>query len=234
MVDNILGESVKNSVYTDLDSIFDTRAVMIAALTNKGNQSINLKKADYHHRVRDNFGTLSERIFHYYYKERSNNVLSNAPLTSVPDIIKEYWFDRMSNSQEDLQCTLYINFYPYNLSYEENSTMVALFKKLFPGVTIKTIDIPPKEIESEWVCDHVGMFISYSAMEWIERYTDNHNGLNPKLLDVTILAPCILQGVVVSGDLTTETIDNIGRLFKIMANFNFLNSSAFTSKVITE
>jgi len=62
-------------VYTDLDSIFDTRAPLIVALTGAGKYGINFKLDRYKYRLRDNFGTLSSKIFHYYYDRRTKDIL---------------------------------------------------------------------------------------------------------------------------------------------------------------
>ena len=49
------------AVYTDLDSLFDTRAVLILGLTGNGHYDINFKPSRYKLRLRDNFGTLSSK-----------------------------------------------------------------------------------------------------------------------------------------------------------------------------
>ena len=102
------------AVYTDLDSLFDTRAIMLVALTDNGKYDINFNPSKYKLRLRDNFGTLSSKIFHYFYSKRTKTVLPNAPETYVNMVILEYFNDIVALAKQDIDTTVYLNVYPYN------------------------------------------------------------------------------------------------------------------------
>ena len=107
------------AVYTDLDSLFDTRAVLILGLTGNGRYDINFKPSRYKLRLRDNFGTLSSKIFHWYYSRRTKDLLPKAPETSVNLVILEYFNDIIALAKNDIETTVYLNTYPYDFTSEE-------------------------------------------------------------------------------------------------------------------
>lgn len=215
-------------VYTDLDSIFDTRVVMLGLLTNQGEYEIG--NHNYIKRVRDNFGTLSDKIFHYYYKYRSNRILNIAPLTSVLDIIKDYALDNIDKGIEDMDMTLYVNIYPYNLSSASQNLIKLIILKVLPDVNILFINVKLQELEPHWVKENIDLFISYTAIEWLNYSLTTGKFIHHPLLDVMILAPFRLEGTLRSNQVNDRLIDQTLAFLRTICDFNYLDIATFCGK----
>jgi hypothetical protein len=217
------------AVYTDLDSLFDTRAIMILGLTGNGQYDINFKPSKYKLRLRDNFGTLSSKIFHYFYSKRSKDILSKAPETLVNLVILEYFNDIVTIAKQDIETTVYLNTYPYNFTREEQEIILASVSKLLPNVNLITINRKITEIEKSWMLDKIGLIISYDAMKWLRRVTENvsENDMGD-LINLKVYAPCIFEGSVDNKFVNEEAIKMIGQCYKGICDFEFLDSSVFS------
>ena len=230
-MENDFSKSVK-PVYTDLDSLFDTRAVLLAALSNQGEYDIKLfgetDISNYFNRVKDNFGTISAWMFHYYYKHRASSLLTHADLTNIPNIIKDYLEASINTATKDTSVKIYVNTAPYSLSTDETSAMFDLLSKVFPTTEIIFIDIPHREIEPKWIKDKdIGFVISYDIADWLGYQIEKNNGMIPELINVAIIAPFILEGVVRSKDITPETVDGLSGVFGLTCDFSFIPASDF-------
>lgn len=215
-------------VYTDLDSIFDTRAPLIVALTGQGKYGINFKLDRYKYRLRDNFGTLSSKIFHYYYDRRTKDILKAAPETSVPYVIRDYFSDVMDTAQKDVEAILYVNAFPYVFTNEEIDNLTKILYKLIPNVTIKVINMPLREIEKQWVLENVGLFISYEAMKWLRLVTDGTGFYTGDMLKLKLYAPCLLTGTIENKDLSEERLKSLELLYRTICDFSFLDVGVFS------
>ena len=216
------------AVYTDLDSLFDTRAVLLAALSKQGELDIRVfgenDITNYFNRYRDNFGVISAWMFHYYYKYRTSNLLTHADLTKVYMYIRDYILDALKLAKGEFSPVIYINTYPYTLSTEETTMMLGILTPLFGENTdIIFINIRSREIEHTWIKEkNIGMVISYSAMEWLNYQIEINNGLLPNLINVKVFAPFILEGVIKQKDLSPDLIDKLTMFFRTTCDFEFL------------
>ena len=223
--------SVK-AIYTDLDSIFDTRAVLLAALSDMGRYDLRIfGKSDitnYFNRYRDNFGTVSAWIFHYYYKNRASSLLTHADLTNVPEFINNYILDSVRIATKDTDATIYVNTWPYTLGHEETMTMLDVLDKVFPNTNIIFINIPSREIEPSWIAEKdIGLIISYSVMEWLNYQVEKNNGLIPEIINVKVIAPFILEGTITEKELSPDLVDDLTAFFRVMCDFAFVPAKEF-------
>lgn len=218
------------TAYTDIDSLFDTRWVMLGALTESGKYDLNHN--DYFIRVRDNFGTLSSTIFNYYYDRRSKTVLNNASPTYVNSVITEYFMDRVSVSKDTIDTRLYVNRYPYNLTEEECKVIDAVIYKMFPSTKVIFLNIPLKEIDFKWVKKNVDMMIFYNAVEWVEmniaKIGVDSEPINSLIKNVSIFAPLKLKGMLKKNDVKLETIISIKNYLGQFCLFEYLPLSYFS------
>lgn len=218
------------AVYTDLDTIFDTRLVMLSALTQYGKKKIgNYNIKDYFtDRIRDNFGTLSDKIFHIYYKYRNKAILQHARPTYIVDIIKSYYIDLMEDIPNNPEANLYINIYPYNLTKDERDVILEVLLILFDNVNIHFLDINPLELDAKWVSDKIGMYVSYFTMDWLEYITAHKQFLKHPLINVIAIAPTRVKGYTISKNLNNKLLSELTMTFATIINIKFLSPLAFT------
>lgn len=216
------------AIYTDLDSLFDTRAVFLGLLTNQGEYSLG--KYDYHRRIRDNFGTMSDKIFHYYYKYRTKRILNLAPMTNVVTIIKDYLIDNSSNLQDGLETTLYVNEYPYNLSTQDMNLLSSVITKNLPGVTVKFIGVRLQDLKASWVADNIHMFISYTAVEWLNYILSSRQMIAYPLLNVMMLAPFRVEGNIPSKNVNDDLLHHTIAFFRTICDFSYVDIASFNGK----
>lgn len=216
------------AIYTDLDSLFDTRAVFLGLLTNQGEYSLG--KYDYHRRIRDNFGTLSDKIFHYYYKYRTNKVLNVAPPTNVLTIIKDYLVDNSTDLKDGLETILYVNEYPYNLSASEMTLMTAVITKNLPGVTVKFIGVRLQDLKASWVAEKINLFISYTAVEWLNYVLSSKQILDHPLLNVMMLAPFRVEGNLPSKNVNDDLLHQTIAFFRTVCDFSYVDIASFNGR----
>ena len=215
-------------VYTDLDSLFDTRAIVLSTLTNNGKYDINLTIDKYQNRIRDNFGTLSSKIFHYFYSKRKKTVLNVAPVTSVHKVILDYFMDIVAKAKSDITFNLYVNVYPYDLRQEELEVIILGINKLLPNVNIITINQPISDLSKDWMSEKVGMLIAYNGMEWLRVVLENANQYEGELLNLKVLVPCLYHGSMDSSLLTPEGIRTTVLFYRTICDFDFLDSKVFS------
>lgn len=217
------------AVYTDLDSLFDTRAIMLVALTDNGKYDINFNPSKYKLRLRDNFGTLSSKIFHYFYSKRTKEVLPNAPETYVNLVILEYFNDIVALAKQDIETTVYLNVYPYNFTSEEQEVILASVSKLLPNVNIITISRPITEIDKKWMLEKIGLIISYDALKWLRHATEFNSEYDMgDLINLKVYAPCLFEGSIDSKFVNEEAIKMINQCYKGICDFEFLDTSVFS------
>lgn len=216
------------AVYTDLDSLFDTRVVMLGLLTNQGEYSVG--KHNYHKRVRDNFGTLSDIIFNHYYKYRSDKLLNLAPATRIQDIIKDYILDTLEKDLDDTEIVIFINVSPYKLSQAGSTLLLTILNRMFPNVTIKFINRKTHELDVEWVRGNIDLFISYYAIEWLNFALLDRSIYQHPLINVLMLAPFRLIGTVSSNSVNDKLIKDTKAFFRTICDFHYIDISAFCGK----
>lgn len=220
--------AITRGVYTDLDSLFDTRAIVLSTLTNNGKYDINLTIDKYKSRIRDNFGTLSSKIFHYFYSKRKKTVLNIAPVTSVHNVILDYFTDVVATTKSDIMFNLYVNVYPYELRQEELEVIILSINKLLPNVNIITINQPISDLSKEWMVEKVGMLIAYNGMEWLRIVLENANTYEGEVLNLKVLVPCLFHGSMDNKLLTPEGIRTTVLFYRTICDFDFLDSKVFS------
>ena len=215
-------------IYTDLDSLFDTRVVILSALTNGGSLDIGLQPEDYIKRVRDNFGMVSEKLFNIYYSRRGKSVFHHAPATYLFDFLKDYVLDSIQiDTQKDKTIECILNTYPYNFTPEEDKLFLIIVGKLLPGVDLKLIHRPIHDIDIEWVGNNINLFVSYYAVEWLQGALDNYELYSTILLETMVMAPCLISGMLESKYFDKEAIKSTRAFFNTICKFEYMDIGTF-------
>ena len=217
-------------IYTDLDSLFDTRVVMLAVLTNNGELDIGVTPGDYTRRTRDNFGVMSSGIFNMYYSRRKKTVLNYAPPTYLFDFLKDYLLDSIHiDPEKNKDLELLINTHPYDLTVDETRIFLLIINKLLPGVDIKFINQNLLDISIDWV-SNLDLFICYDTIKWLNSGLAKYELYSTKLLQTMIMAPYILTGVIESKQLDKDVFRTTRAYFNTLCKFEYVDAATFCGK----
>ena len=215
-------------ILTDLDSIFDTRLVMLGVLTNQGELDVGYSPSEYQRRVRNNFGTLSDRLFEMYYSRRDKSVLTYAFPTYLIGLLKDYIVSMVEIDpvgSEEVELT--VNTHPYDLTYDEQHVLVLAITKLLPSVSIKCIKVTPEELTPEWVSTNTNLYISYSILEWLEAITPTMQEYDTTLMNTTVMGPFLLKGTLSAEEYSKELVSTTRGYFNTICRFDFVDTRTF-------
>jgi len=173
---------VKNNIYTDFDTIFDTRLTTLALLFP---EDVDTEiRSGYLFRTSDGFEKIPHIPFKHIYATRNDTVLRLSDATGILDMINRTAFDiniKKLGMGDETDCKIIINIYPYTLCEEEldeirNTLMTCLFN------SSNIIFMRKENIEPKWIDENIEMFVSYSGADWL-----NENITNGKLLATSIV-----------------------------------------------
>lgn len=198
-----------SKIYTDLDSILDTRHAMLYYLSSE--IAVNsLEDGSYRNRVKDNFGNISSDIFNTLYRKRTKELLNLATPNSIPSIISDLFIENLIDVSEEGKHILYLNIYPYKFNLEEQRNLLTMMESLIPdftGVQILNLDI--SELEPKWVKENINHMVMYNGMEWIEYHTSNYKLIETPVLDVEMMSPAISNGRIKESKIDNELFKNL-------------------------
>ena len=185
----------KYSIYTDVDTILDTRAPIAVRLDPKSVIPF-IDNDEYIYRIRDNMGNISYDVFRSYYARRDSSILPHASPTAILGFIKEHYDETMldiknQNLEEDV--VIYVNLYPYMLDKDDINKIVDLVLTQVPGSMVEIIFESYDTLTPDWIRDHVGSMFMYDLPYWIEYHMQNTNLTKTFLLNVMGIAPSLVN-----------------------------------------
>jgi hypothetical protein len=184
----------KVTIFTDLDSLLDTRAACISSF---GSEAMDKNiTASYFTRVRDNFdidGYIEK------YSERSIELLKNSMVTPVFRIVKEFVTATLTNnvnSPHIARPCVMLNIHPYKLAQSDiNTFMNILISRTKEEADIEIVDKSFDELTPDFVKSNLSMLVMYHGLEWLESQADAGR-LNKKTCpDIGLLCPAIARGI---------------------------------------
>lgn len=185
----------KRSIYTDVDTILDTRAPIAIRLDPKS-VILDIRDERYINRIRDNFGNISYDVFRSYYARRDASILPHASPTAIlgfiSDTHEEIMFD-LKNSKLEEDVVIYVNIYPYRLEEKDIKKIADLVVTQVPGSTVEIIYETYDTLTPDWVKEHVGTMFMYDLPYWIEYHMQNGNLTRTFLLNIMGVAPSLVN-----------------------------------------
>jgi hypothetical protein len=181
------------TIFTDLDSLLDTRAACIASF---GSEAMDKNiTASYFTRVRDNFDIpgYAER-----YSERSADLLKNSMVTPVLRILKEFVTATMTNNENSPHTArpcIMLNIHPYKLDQKDiNMFMNILISRTNEDADIEIVDKSFDDLTPSFVKSELAMMVMYHGLEWLDSQADAGR-LNKKTCpEIGLLCPTIARG----------------------------------------
>lgn len=209
-----------HNIYTDLDSILDTRHSLLYYL-NKDIAKDVISNNTYRNRKKDSFENISMDIFRNVYRYRNKELLLIAKPTHICGLISNLILTELKDISEDGIFNLYLNVYPYNLTMDEQSNLIELMDRMIPDfVGIKIINSNLDDIDPEWIKNNeIKTLFMYEALNWLEYQNANTKILTNTLTSVLLYGPDIIDGNIKESMLTPEFFKNLTIMFGGIINY---------------
>lgn len=220
------------NLYTDLDTIFDTRYELLKTINAAETKKILLNKS-YHTRLVERYGNITWDIFKPLWDKRTKPLLVYAPRTSMLDIIKEQYLQCVTDpSYTDVldKLTLYVNTHPYNLTEQEKKDIETGIAYMIPNCRILCIDKSFKELTSNWIVENVGYLFMYEFLDWVD-YQFSTGVYNLKLNRIEAFAPGVTR-LEDNVSITNKDIMDMEEKYKMFVNLYLIDVEYFCCKMI--
>lgn len=182
-------------IYTDIDSLFDTRFAVLEqvdqllALTN-------LKKG-WATREADVFEGIDKELFDKLYESRDLSVLELAQPTQIIDPIRKWIHSALqtiNGSPNGDKVVLFVNVWPYLLTREKAREFGSSISESVGGaIDVRMINVNPEEIDTETAAAYFSAMFIYDWDTWLESNAKSGAFAKRRIPDVTLYAPKIFK-----------------------------------------
>lgn len=217
------------SVYVELDSILDTRLTFLRYLL----EDRKTEKIEYWSRNRDNFGNIPSSVFHHYYKHRNKLILPESIHTDIVLVVSDMADDFLLHQTKPAEFKIYLNYYPYDLVFEERLNLTEQLKKMFINTEIELVKFDPFEKELKWFVNNVEAIIMYEGLRFLEYKAITGELLNNCIIDKMFITPYLLSGVSNDENISKRPITELLAYYKTIVDLKLLDIKAFNAKVST-
>ena len=212
-----------NAIYIELDTIMDTRFTVANTINPKEFKKYYVS-GEYHTRVKDAFGKITNDVFIARYRIRDKLLLVNSEPTRIMHLIKSYIIEQtgiIRNRGGLNGVRVILNTYPYDLTDSEQKIFSTILSNEVLNVPVKFVHMKPSEVTPMWVYDNISGMFMYSGLEWIELHSSTRALMKRPLLDVNLFIPTIVIGNILSKDVNNNTFRelmvNAGSLITLSA-----------------
>lgn len=219
---------MRKGIYTDLDSLFDIRAVL-ACLIDKNNEEF-IKSGKYKSRIKDNMGNVSSLIFKEFYRRRTKQLFRMAMQTPLlKDIIRLDYIEMMSleNEQNTGKIPVFVNIHPYNFSIRELDYLKYTILKSLTGSDVRFISMNYEELNPKWIHKHIRDMYMYNGLEWLNYQAATFKIIQEPLLDVMLVVPTLLDSMFYTQSIKKDAFvmleDQLSKLIEV----HFIKTSFF-------
>lgn len=223
-------------VYCEIDTLLDTRLATLYEVHPDLVPKVLSEK--YIERHRDEFLPITDEQFSFLYENRNAETLAHALPTMAVRMAKEMCLKLMRDaaSSPHLSGTaLTINIYPYKLTEDEITYLIATFAKSMSGyIDVRVIDKSPEELTPAYCNQNFGGMFMYDCSKWLDAHAKNDSFRTNPMTGVTLFIPMIRFGPKATQEqlnLLKQSPYNEFRLFEIQASpiitINCLNTAMF-------
>ena len=224
---------MNKNIYTDIDTIFDTR-IALAYLLDSKNITEFIKSGSYKNRVKDNYNNISYDIFQALYKVRNKKILEFALFSNILANIREQYgisVTDITTVELNSNVVLYLNTYPYDLTVEEQDNISSILIALLPNIKIKILNIKYSEIEPEWIKKNVSCMFMYDGIEWLESKVADTTLITTPLIDIMLVVPLLSNSELSSKKINSELVNNLYKLTSSLIELVVLPANNFTCDI---
>lgn len=229
---HLINSNSKHDIYTNLDSILDTRLGLIYSLNKKLFASIvkdNLN--NYQSRIMDDFNGFDNRLFKELYKKRNNETIKSPIPTYIPHLLKSYIINALEQKPDEI-ITLHLNVYPYKLSQEEKKNLHNGIFNIFKGIiNVEILDKPEAEVTVKFMHENIGLIVMYNGLDWIDHNLSNKNLLSLGLPDILMIVPRLTNRIVVKKESINDFFTDFEKYLHQFVQLLFLSPRLFSIKI---
>lgn len=218
------------SIYTDLDTVMDTRATIAYAL-DKENFKKQLTSYQYVYRKKDVFGNIPYDVFRNYYKQRDSVHLMDAYPTFIPYLMLESMADALRNvARVDIEYDnkIYLNIHPYELELEERENVKHSILSFIPNAKIEIVNKNYDLLTPKWVRENIGTMYMYDAPYWLEYHMNLGTLLQYPLLETMVIGPSLAVGDTKNVKLDDGFFKNFEAVMSKIADYHCLSARYFS------
>lgn len=182
-----------NTLYIDIDALFDTRYALLTYLLKESYLKENFTR--YKERVADELDPVSKIDLARCYVHRDKRLIEKRFVTLVSDFIKDFIYKNRVNSvngPESRIPKIVVNVYPYKLDVFEISELVEYLEELTEGkCDIDTVNFDIERLTPSLVKSSYSIMIKYEYVQWLEHYSKNEVFKKITAAGVTLLVPAL-------------------------------------------
>ena len=216
-------KDIKYNIYTDLDTLFDTR-LAVAMRLDMFTTADALENRTYYERTSEQIGLIPDSVIRLYYDIRGEDHILLALPTYIPGLILQDYFTGVENAKTVgfiEEPVIYINTYPYILEENELDRVVDLFTSPLGEVKVEFLYKSNINLDPNWLKDNVCSMYKYDFVQWI----NYHMGLGH--IDVNTLAYISSYFPLLAKPSVTITTD----LLEVTSGFFNAVTQAFPLKI---
>ena len=226
--------NIRRNIFTDLDTILDTRLSLAYILDPEGiSKAIKTGGDMYRNRVVDNFGNISNDIFMQIYKKRKKYLLLNALPTPMIDMLKkqfELYLTDVALVELKEPPTLYLNIFPYRLTLEEQKYMMDYISNFIGSMDIKLVYMPYNKITPNYINENcIDIVVMYDILTWLEVVNIEHSLLLNPIVNLHCIGPALVVPQEIQNEKDGNIFDMQSSFLSSVTNIQFISASYFSA-----
>jgi hypothetical protein len=220
-------------IYTDLDSLLDTRLTTVFDKDAMLAKEI-LSNGSYPSRDIDKFGWMDRDTFNYFYSKRDKLCIKYSDQTNIQYLIDEYITYNSHKPDVPTPIKLYVNKFPYNINDEESETLRAGLSDMFPAVEVKLLNMSNSELKPQFISNNIGVMFKYDGLTWLEYHVVTGSVFDSSIVDTTLYVPELkLNSVIFDKKDSADIFDRMVHIAKPFIKLKFLSIVYFISTELT-
>lgn len=183
------------ALLVDLDSILDTRAVVL--LKSFPTEFEKIIASDYHSRFTDDFEGVGIQAFNSAYMKRDESVVREAIATPILELINRFVKQTVTASMTSpfvRRPRIDVNIWPYKLSDKTLGSIVAGIAARSGGYSdVSIVSYSPEQLTPRLIKERYVELIMYHWVDWIAQPEHNQDLIDGIVRENILIGPALLK-----------------------------------------
>ncbi len=186
---------IRLGLYTDLDTIYDTRLATLE-LVHPKLPRLAIEQG-YFERKQDIFPMVSKENFEKLYANRNTETLELAlpskAMHFIPHFVKTAFPESINNPWNE-EVAIYVNVYPYKIDKNTARRMLEPLSKLTAGgAVVNMLNIPTKSLTLRYCQNTFGAMMVYDYQNWLDEVSKTGEFNKVAIPNVVLIAPKLYE-----------------------------------------